>query len=24
VKWRVVSVDTHTTDGSFTFTVGGP
>jgi copper resistance protein C len=24
VKWRVVSVDTHTTDGSFTFSVGGP
>ncbi len=23
VKWRVVSVDTHTTDGDFTFTVGG-
>ena|SRR5579862_7326636 len=23
VRWHVVSVDTHTTDGSFTFTVGG-
>ena len=22
VKWRVLSVDTHTTDGSFTFQVG--
>jgi copper resistance protein C len=22
VKWRVVSVDTHTTNGSFSFTVG--
>lgn len=22
VKWRVVSVDTHTTDGDFNFTVG--
>jgi methionine-rich copper-binding protein CopC len=22
VKWRVVSVDTHTTNGDFTFTVG--
>lgn len=24
VKWRVISVDTHPTDGSFTFSVGGP
>jgi len=24
VKWHVVSVDTHTTQGSFTFHVGGP
>jgi methionine-rich copper-binding protein CopC len=23
VRWRVVSVDTHPTEGSFTFTVGG-
>jgi methionine-rich copper-binding protein CopC len=23
VEWRVVSVDTHTTTGHFTFTVGG-
>lgn len=23
VKWRVLSVDTHTTDGDFTFQVGG-
>ena len=23
VTWRVLSVDTHTTEGSFTFTVGG-
>ena len=23
VRWHVVSVDTHTTEGSFTFTVGG-
>jgi copper resistance protein C len=23
VEWRVVSVDTHTTSGHFTFTVGG-
>ena len=23
VSWRVLSVDTHTTEGSFTFTVGG-
>ena len=23
VNWHVVSVDTHTTEGSFTFTVGG-
>jgi copper resistance protein C len=22
VKWRVLSVDTHSTDGNFTFTVG--
>ena len=22
VNWRVLSVDTHTTDGSFTFQVG--
>lgn len=24
VHWRVLSVDTHTTEGSFTFQVGGP
>jgi methionine-rich copper-binding protein CopC len=24
VRWRVLSVDTHTTEGSFTFHVGGP
>jgi copper resistance protein C len=23
VNWHVVSIDTHTTDGRFTFTVGG-
>jgi methionine-rich copper-binding protein CopC len=23
VKWRALSVDTHTTEGSFSFTVGG-
>ena len=23
VRWRVLSVDTHKTEGSFTFTVGG-
>lgn len=23
VRWRVVSVDTHPTEGSFTFTIGG-
>jgi copper resistance protein C len=23
VRWRVLSVDTHTTEGSFSFTVGG-
>jgi copper resistance protein C len=23
VRWRVLSVDTHTTEGSFTFRVGG-
>jgi methionine-rich copper-binding protein CopC len=23
VNWKVLSVDTHTTDGSFTFEVGG-
>ena len=23
VRWRVLSVDTHTTEGSFTFTIGG-
>jgi copper resistance protein C len=24
VRWHVLSVDTHTTEGSFTFHVGGP
>lgn len=24
VRWRALSVDTHTTEGSFTFHVGGP
>jgi methionine-rich copper-binding protein CopC len=24
VKWRVVSVDTHETEGSFTFSIGAP
>jgi copper resistance protein C len=24
VHWRVLSVDTHTTEGSFSFQVGGP
>jgi methionine-rich copper-binding protein CopC len=24
VNWRALSVDTHTTEGSFSFTVGGP
>jgi methionine-rich copper-binding protein CopC len=24
VRWRALSVDTHTTQGSFTFRVGGP
>ncbi len=24
VRWHAVSVDTHTTEGSFTFRVGGP
>ena len=24
VRWHAVSVDTHTTDGTFTFKVGGP
>ena len=24
VRWHVLSVDTHTTQGSFTFRVGGP
>ena len=24
VHWHAVSVDTHTTEGDFTFTVGGP
>jgi copper resistance protein C len=24
VHWRVLSVDTHTTEGNFTFRVGGP
>jgi methionine-rich copper-binding protein CopC len=24
VKWRAVSVDTHKTEGSFTFHVAGP
>jgi methionine-rich copper-binding protein CopC len=24
VRWHVLSVDTHTTDGSFSFHVGGP
>jgi methionine-rich copper-binding protein CopC len=23
VSWRVVSVDTHATDGTFTFTIAG-
>jgi methionine-rich copper-binding protein CopC len=23
VNWRALSVDTHTTEGSFSFTVGG-
>jgi methionine-rich copper-binding protein CopC len=23
VRWRVLSVDTHTTEGGFSFTVGG-
>ncbi|MDE1974119.1 MAG: copper resistance protein CopC, partial [Hyphomicrobiales bacterium] len=23
VRWRALSVDTHKTEGSFTFTVGG-
>jgi methionine-rich copper-binding protein CopC len=23
VRWHVLSVDTHKTEGSFTFTVGG-
>jgi methionine-rich copper-binding protein CopC len=24
VRWHALSVDTHTTEGSFSFTVGGP
>jgi methionine-rich copper-binding protein CopC len=24
VRWHALSVDTHTTDGSFTFHIGGP
>jgi len=24
VRWRVLSIDTHKTEGSFTFQVGGP
>jgi methionine-rich copper-binding protein CopC len=24
VRWHVLSVDTHKTEGSFTFQVGGP
>jgi copper resistance protein C len=24
VRWRVLSVDTHTTEGSFSFRVGSP